>query len=136
MAQDQEFYVGQKAFISRPGGEVLVLLLKDNKVDLPGGKLQVGEEDLTAALQREVKEETGLTVTVKEPFYSWHFQFHEKHSQAGKKVFLVAYMCEYVSGEVKISSEHTGYKWVNKENYKEIDDGSKHFLALDYYFKY
>lgn len=45
-------------------GDKVLLLRKPNRTwDLPGGKLENGESDLTCVI-REVYEETGLTVTV------------------------------------------------------------------------
>lgn len=135
MKKDQEFYVGQKAFIDKDG-KVLVLKLSDiGTIDFPGGKIQEGEENFIESLKREVKEETDLDVEIHEPFYTWHFTFHDKHPEAGKKVFLVGYRCVYISGDVKLSHEHTAHKWVHKDNYHEIDDGTTHFQALGYYFQ-
>ncbi len=48
MADDAQFFVGQKAFIQK-GSEVLVLHSPGLRLDYPGGKIQVGETDLTAS---------------------------------------------------------------------------------------
>jgi hypothetical protein len=34
-----------------------------------------------------------------------------------------------------MSHEHSGFRWVTKENYKEVDDGSAYFAILEDYFK-
>lgn len=52
----------------------------------------------------------------------------------GKKVCIVGFKCRYVSGDVKLSDEHNAYRWVDKNNYKEMDDGSDYFGALEKYF--
>ena len=103
-------------------------------LDFPGGKIQEGEDDFDEALKREVREETGLEIEVGEPFTRWYFEFGQDHRNAGKKVFLIGFKCKYKSGEVKISDEHSEYKWVTKLNYKELDDRSNYFKALDKYF--
>lgn len=133
MNEDAVFYVGQKAFINK-GGEVLVLGMK-NSLRYPGGKIQDGEDDLVESLKREVREETGLEITVGEPFVTWKYVFKNTHKFAGKNLFLVGYKCEYVSGEVVLNDEHDSYRWVNKDNYHEVDDGDTAFKVLKQYFE-
>ncbi len=104
MPADQIFYVGQKAFI-RKGEAVLVLILPNGKLDFPGGKIQVGEDDYDRSLKREVYEETGLDIDIGAPFCRWSFELPAEHPQAGHKVFLVGLKCEYKGGNVEISSD-------------------------------
>ena len=133
MKEDAKFYVGQKAFIKK-GDEVLVLGLGDNKIHYPGGKIQIGEIDLKESIKREVREETGLEIKVGEPFYTWVHILPESHKLAGEQIYLVGYRCEYLSGDVMLSDEHDKFRWVNKNNYTEIDNKSSYFDALDKYF--
>lgn len=133
MNEDALFYVGQKAFIKK-GDEVLVLGDPKEGLDYPGGKIQEGETNLVEALKREVREETGLEIRVGEPFATWTNTFPDHHRLAGKKVYLVAYRCEYVSGEVTLSHEHNNFSWVNKHNYQEVNDGTSYFEILNKYF--
>jgi 8-oxo-dGTP diphosphatase len=133
MNEDAEFYVGQKAFI-RKGNTVLVLSDPHEGLDYPGGKIQLGETDLIESLKREVREETGLEIKVGAPLATWTNTFPPHHRLAGKQVYLVGYRCEYVSGDVKLSDEHNKFVWVNKDNYKEIDDGTSYFDILNKYF--
>jgi len=134
MKSDETFFAVQKAFIEKDR-KVLVLNDPVEGLDFPGGKIQEGEMDLVKSLKREVVEETGLEIEVGVPFVTWHETFPKDHSLAGKKAFLVGYMCKYVSGEVKLSHEHDNFKWVDKENYKEVDDGTSYFNYLTKYFK-
>ena len=131
MINDQLLFVGQKAFIDKDG-EILVLTDPQLGVDLPGGKIKEGEINLTEALKREVKEETGLEIKIRQPFTTWMIEFPPDHRNQGK-VFLVGYECKYISGEVTLSDEHTEHKWVNKENFQGLPkDG--HFKAVKKYF--
>ena len=130
---DEIFYVGQKAFIEKDG-EVLVIFDPKEGLDYPGGKIQEHEMNLVESLKREVREETSLEVEVREPFATWLNIFPESHRFAGKKVFLIAYKYKYISGEVKLSHEHDKFRWVTKENYNEVDNGTSFFEILKKYF--
>ncbi len=133
MKEDALYYVGQKAFIKK-GDEVLVLADSRWRVDYPGGKIQEHETDLIESLKREVMEETGLEINVGEPFATWNYIIPSEHRLAGNKLFLVGYKCDYVSGEVKMSDEHSNFSWVTKDNYKKLDDGNTYFKILEKYF--
>lgn len=133
MKEDALFYVGQKAFIEKDG-EVLVLGDPIEGLDYPGGKIQEGEVDLVESLKREVREETGLEISVGEPFATWTNIFPSQHRLAGKRVFLVGYKCIYVSGEVILSNEHDKFSWVTKDNFNTVNDGTSYFEILKKYF--
>lgn len=133
MTKDALLYVGQKAFIKK-GDEVLILNDPNEGLDFPGGKIQEGEKSLEKSLQREVFEETGLEINILNPFTTWTSVFPPKHNKADQRIILIGYHCEYVSGEVKISHEHDNFKWVNKNNYTELDDGTFYFEILKKYF--
>ena len=134
------FYVGQKAFIEK-NGKVLVVFDPLFGVDFPGGKIQEGEinddnvDNLTSALKRETKEETGLDIEVLNPFTVWSFEFTNKnHRLFGKRVYIIAFKAKYISGEVKLSDEHHKFEWIDKNSYEKLDNGSNSFLALKKYF--
>ena len=134
MKEDALFCVGQKAFIEKDG-QVLILNDPIEGLDFPGGKIQEDEIDFTEALKREVREETALEINVGDPFATWFNEFPQNHRNAGKKVYLIGFKCKYRSGEVVLSEEHDNYRWVNKENYHEVDDGTAYFKVLDKYFE-
>lgn len=140
MKSDALFCVGQKAFIEKDG-KVLVLNDPTEGLDFAGGKIQEGEakdadaSSLNLSLQREVREETGLEIEVLNPFAVWYHEFPKNSRNYPRVVYLVAFKCKYVSGELKLSDEHDNFKWVDKDNYKEVDDGSDYFDVLKKYFE-
>ena len=139
MADDALFCVGQKAFIEKDG-RVLVIRDPDMGIDFPGGKIQEGEAregdaaSLANSLKREVLEEKNLAIAVMDPFVVWYHEFPQGHRNAGKKVYLVGFACKYIAGELKLSSEHDLFDWVDKNTYATWDDGSAYFAALKKYF--
>ncbi|MFA5348978.1 MAG: NUDIX domain-containing protein [Candidatus Paceibacterota bacterium] len=139
MKKDALFCVGQKAMIEKDG-KILVLNDPIEGLDYPGGKIQEGEakngdaSSLINALRREVREETGLEIEVYNPFAAWYHEFPMGHRNYGKVVYLVIFNCKYVSGELKLSEEHNNFRWIDKNNYKNLDDGSDYFDVLEKYF--
>ncbi len=133
--KDWLLYVGQKAFIRR-GDEVLVMFDPVLGLDFPGGRIATGETDLAAALRREVKEETDLVIEVENPFTVW-FRKVPAHAlkSAGEEIYIVGFRCRYLSGTVSLSEDHSAHRWVTKGNYRELDDGTDYFRALQKYFE-
>ncbi len=113
MEEKYLFVVPQKAMIQE-GDKFLILKRSPdahtypNHWDFPGGRLESGE-DVKEGLEREVFEETGLKVNAKKPVFIFK-EILNDHST----VFIV-HSCEKISSEVKISHEHTDFKWATKE---------------------
>jgi 8-oxo-dGTP pyrophosphatase MutT (NUDIX family) len=104
--------------------EALLMRNADGTWELPGGKIEHGD---TAAesLEREVAEETGLTVTDAEPVEATVRKLKQK--KRGK--FAVVYRCDYEGGsdDVQVSDEHVDCAWVDyaevgELNLKQVDE--------------
>ena len=83
------------------------------KWEFPGGKIEQGESD-AEALAREIKEELGINVSVKEMIDE---NYHEYETFS---VNLKVYKCSYVSGEIN-DGEHQSLKWVDSKKLNELD---------------
>lgn len=116
--------VTQKAIVVRDDGKFLVIRRSKTapsnalKWDLPGGLLEY-REDPISGIEREIMEETGLSVTDIKPFDVFG---HE--NPVGFWV-TIAYVCKIKSGEVKLSYEHDDYKWVSKEEFENLESSEK-----------
>ena len=86
--------------------------------DLPGGHVQEGEEKLTA-LEREVKEETGLDID------------SSKAQKVGTLDSTTFYVLELPDQEIKLSDEHSGHKRVKLSEPKEYNLSSKYKKAVE-----
>ena len=115
MSNDMDKYlfrIPQKALIKK-NGKYLILKRSDSAKhypmhwDLPGGKLEHGEEP-REGLVREVKEETNLDVKVLGPIFS---HINTKNSFA----FIIVYKTKLIGGRIKLSFEHSEYKWATKK---------------------
>jgi mutator protein MutT len=79
--------------------------------ELPGGKVEPGEQP-ERALVREVREELGCEITVREPLPG--------AVQLFGGIELRAYECELVSGE-PVPGEHDAVRWLGPEHLHEIE---------------
>lgn len=131
MPANQLFFVSQKAFIQKEG-KILILFDTKLKQDLPGGRMQQGEKDLQKALRREIKEELGFEIEIGQVFALWHFSPWKK---LNSRIFCIGFKCKYLSGNLKLSKEHSGYKWVDKTNFKKVLKKGRLTGLLEKYFK-
>lgn len=120
---------GAIVFYREKDGEIKYLLLQHNKNywNFPKGAIEKGESEISAA-ERETEEETGLKDTVIIPgFKVWEKYFYRapkdyhKIEQRNKATFkiVVFYLAETQNKDVKISSEHQSYEWLNFEGATE-----------------
>lgn len=103
------FYLGIKAVIKNPDGQVLLLKARDYW-DLPGGRIQLGETQ-EQAVRREVTEETGLSV--KDVSHHLGMCLSGARLDGGKAGLIFSvYACETASHDVAISDEHIAHEWL------------------------
>ncbi len=80
----EDLPISAKVVLMSANGKALLMRKDSGLFDLPGGKVESGE-DLFAALKREVKEETGLKVKKVEFISSWV----KHHPTLGDRLVLV-----------------------------------------------
>ena len=99
--------------------------------EFPGGKLDEGQ-DLSSALEREVLEETGLLVSPKTRIAFVESQIIPKGKYKGLPYVVLVGIGKKIGGKLKLSFEHTDYKWVSvKEAYEmEIKDEIRKALIV------
>lgn len=134
------FTISQKAVIQDQKGRVL-MMEKAGKGhwDLPGGKLDEGE-DMLEGLSREIEEETGLSkVKIGPLLYAGRRSFEEKGKPERVMLF---YTCFYQDKfeKIKLSNEHSKWRLVTAEDLKdskkyEVNDVVKAALMLAFKVK-
>ncbi|MDD5657438.1 MAG: NUDIX domain-containing protein [Elusimicrobia bacterium] len=93
-----------KGVLLHQGGALLVRNPRD-EWELPGGRIEAGEEP-AAALKREFLEELGLSVSVRDPIDSYLFEVIPE-----RRVFIVAYGCRLESEfKPRVSAEHLEHR--------------------------
>lgn len=122
-------YIKQACLIFNEKGQILAIKRSPNDKsrpglrDIPGGSAEFQEGDkgdaLHASILREIKEETGIkTKNLTEVFTS-----SKAYVEGYDLKMMVMYLAEYVSGDVKLSEEHTDYKRIAIEKFLELDSG-------------
>lgn len=82
-------------------GKVLLLENERAEWELPGGKLELGEDPADCVV-REISEESGWTVTAGPLLDCWQY-----HISEGRDVVIVTYGCQVVSADPPVvSHEH------------------------------
>ena len=116
---EQQFYVGIHGVIANRG-RILVLRraagmsYRPGSWDLPGGHLALGES-FEDCLIREVKEETGLDVSI-ERMLGMHSMLSEPYLQA-----LYACRLRVFQGVQLRADEHVEYRWVTVGEMKGLE---------------
>ena len=111
---DKTFGVAVKAMIKNEEGKFLVIFksgkdeINPNEIDIPGGRLEFGE-DIEICLKREVKEELNIEIEIEKPLRVWSLVRNDLH------LVGITFSAKYIGGELKLSDEHTGYEWMDKE---------------------
>ena len=138
MKGDYVFYEISIKLLLHHKGKVLILRARKNDIDLPGGRIEKGEERtlLKKLTEREIKEELGSSVRYK---VKGSLFWYRGLSQYGCWVFVVVHEAEYLGGKIKLSKEHKSYEWINarKPNLKRGDFAAwdrEKYLAFKGYF--
>ena len=137
---DTTLFVATKAFVVYQG-KVLILRESGNysdgsnagKYDVVGGRVKPGER-FDESLKREVKEETGLTITNEKPIHVGEWRPVVRGEQW--QIVGIFFVCQANSDQVILSEDHAGYQWIDPKefsNYPLIDNLRPAFEAyIDY----
>ena len=95
------------ALVTNTAGEILLVKTERREWELPGGQVEEGET-LTQAVQREVREEAGVTIEVG--------PLRLIHSNISWSILIFGFKAYYVSGDLTPQAgEITDVQWVRPE---------------------
>ncbi|KPU45858.1 putative 8-oxo-dGTP diphosphatase YtkD [Oxobacter pfennigii] len=105
--KDNKIYFAVKALILHENNFLIMHKTRkeENVWELPGGRMEFGET-AEETLNREVQEETGLSVTPMRILDTWNI-INDKYQITG-----IIYLCKTKNNKVRLSEEHDKYKWV------------------------
>ena len=101
-----------------------ILLVKRNKNPkkgqwaIPGGSVKLGET-LQQAVEREIKEETGLVVQARDPIYTFDFIERDDRDQIRFHYVIIDLAADLIGGKLHPSDDAEDARWFAPE---EIQD--------------
>jgi ADP-ribose pyrophosphatase len=118
-----------REYPDRPLVGVGAIVIKDAKVLLirrgvapnkdlwaiPGGMLKVGET-LQEGAEREIQEETGVTVRAGAPAYTFDFFERDGDNRVKYHYVIVDMMADYICGEPKGADDALEARWLSAED--------------------
>lgn len=139
MVQKQHalYHVGLKVLLKK-GQEYLFLSMGNYSevpyLDLPGGRIDADEQStsISEILGREIREELGsIQYQIIKPVVHFRRYFPDRNL----RIFVVVYEAEYISGDISLSDEHSGYKWLLPSQLSKMQFCSEEeYQALHTYF--
>lgn len=117
---DKPYSLSVKVLILNEAGECLLIKRSMNskgnpgKWDFPGGKVDA-RENIEQGLLREVREETGLNISLQRILGA------AESESPSKRVAYLIFEGRLKSGQVRLSSEHDDFIWVDQQSLGRID---------------
>ena len=122
------------AYPARPRVAVGAVVFKDDKVLLvrrdkppaenvwaiPGGSVEIGES-LREAAEREILEETGVTIRALEPVYT--FEVIDRDSGGGVRYHyvIIDFTAEYIKGVPMAGDDASAARWISSDELAAIN---------------
>lgn len=119
-----KLFVAAKGIVVRDG-KVLVVResskydegTRAGEWDVPGGRIDPGEA-LSDAARREVLEETGLDVEVRDTFFANEATPRPVVNGEEWQIVRIFFECIADFNDVKLSDDHDEHKWIDPRDYK------------------
>ncbi|HPA15525.1 MAG TPA: NUDIX hydrolase [Desulfobacterales bacterium] len=117
-----------------PRAAIGVIVFKEDKILLirrgkapsegmwavPGGSVKLGETFQEAA-EREIREETGLTIRAREPVFTFDVIQRDNHGRIRFHYVIVDLIADYLYGEPKAGDDALDVRWVSSGELKCLD---------------
>lgn len=102
---------------------------------IPGGSVELGES-LQEATEREIFEESGLTIKANEPVFTFDYVERDDTGRIRYHYVIVDLMAEYIGGEPRPGDDVTEVRWVSSQEMKRLEVSPKTLELLRDQFKF
>jgi ADP-ribose pyrophosphatase len=130
--------VKKKQYPDQPRVAVGAIVFKDNKVLLvrrgkppakdswaiPGGSIKIGET-LQRAAEREILEETGITIQALDPVFTFDYIERDESGCARFHYVIIDLTAEYVGGEPRAGDDAAEARWLSSKEIMTLSVNSK-----------
>ena len=128
----------KKEYPDQPCVAVGAIVFKDNKVLLvrrgkppaldlwaiPGGSVEICET-LQRAAEREILEETGITIQALEPVFTFDYIERDKLGRARFHYVIIDLTADYVRGDPRAGDDAAEARWVSSQEIAALKVSSK-----------
>lgn len=124
--------VSIKGLLCRKNRILLLKIPDSTKWELPGGRMDFGES-VNEAFQREMNEELGFEkVKMGKLINMWSFT--SERSGINHHFIIFDFEIFTDENEIKLSDEHTEYRWIGKDEFEDLEMREGHKESLRRYF--
>jgi len=102
---------------------------------IPGGSVKLGET-LQAAAEREIREETGITIRAREPVYTFESIVHDDAGSVRFHYVIIDLLADYLDGEPIPGDDALAARWFSHRDLAEahVSTATLRLLYEDFHF--